>query len=316
MRVRGLPSRILGSLPILTSLSLVLVTVVTACDRTPEPSPNRASVATAAPAPDEPPNAVPAPADVAAAPDDAIKTTSGLAYRTLQPGVGKEHPSPVAQVKVNYTGWTSAGRMFDSTSSRAQPAEFRVDGVIKGWTEGLQLMTKCQKVRFWIPSALAYGDTPRRPGMPAGSLVFDVELLDIVEPPATPPATPSVPPPAAPSDVKAPSAGSKHTESGLAYKVLKKGTGTRHPNGSDHVRVHYTGWTTDGKVFDSSVMRGQPISFGLDHVIKGWTEGVQLMVEGEKTRFWIPGALAYGDKPSSGEPSGTLVFDIELLGIE
>ena len=78
--------------------------------------------------------------------------------------------------------------------------------------------------------------------------------------------------------------------------------------------VHYTGWTTDGKMFDSSVTRGKPITFGLDQVIAGWTEGVQLMVEGEKTRFWIPQNLAY--KGQAGAPRGMLVFDVELLKIE
>jgi len=80
--------------------------------------------------------------------------------------------------------------------------------------------------------------------------------------------------------------------------------------------VHYTGWTTGGKMFDSSVVRGAPTSFPLNRVIKGWTEGVQLMVVGEKRRFWIPADLAYGNNPSPGYPSGMLVFDIELLKIE
>jgi peptidylprolyl isomerase len=80
--------------------------------------------------------------------------------------------------------------------------------------------------------------------------------------------------------------------------------------------VHYSGWTTDGQMFDSSVTRGQPASFPLDRVIAGWTEGLQLMVVGEKTRFWIPGKLAYGDTPERpGAPAGTLVFDVELLQI-
>ena len=77
--------------------------------------------------------------------------------------------------------------------------------------------------------------------------------------------------------------------------------------------VHYSGWTTDGKLFDSSVTRGKPATFGLDQVIKGWTEGLQLMVEGEKRRFWIPEKLAYGGK--AGNPAGMLVFDVELLEI-
>lgn len=79
--------------------------------------------------------------------------------------------------------------------------------------------------------------------------------------------------------------------------------------------MHYTGWTTDGRKFDSSIDRGQPATFTLDGVIKGWTEGVQMMVEGEKRRFWIPPDLAYGESPRSGAPAGLLVFDIELLKI-
>jgi peptidylprolyl isomerase len=80
--------------------------------------------------------------------------------------------------------------------------------------------------------------------------------------------------------------------------------------------VHYTGWTTDGKMFDSSVARGEPATFPLNGVIKGWTEGVQLMVVGEKRRFWIPGNLAYDNSPRPGAPKGMLVFDVELLAIK
>ena len=119
-----------------------------------------------------------------------------------------------------------------------------------------------------------------------------------------------------PPDVKAPPADAAKTASGLASKVLTKGTGTARPRASDEVTVHYTGWTTDGKMFDSSVARGQPATFPLNGVIPGWTEGVQLMVVGEKTRFWIPGNLAYDNSPRPGAPKGMLVFDIELLSIK
>ena len=78
--------------------------------------------------------------------------------------------------------------------------------------------------------------------------------------------------------------------------------------------VHYTGWTTDGKMFDSSLVRGQPATFGLDQVIRGWTEGLQLMVEGEKRRFWIPEKLAYQGR--KGAPAGMLVFDVELISFK
>ncbi|MBX3233465.1 MAG: FKBP-type peptidyl-prolyl cis-trans isomerase [Labilithrix sp.] len=122
---------------------------------------------------------------------------------------------------------------------------------------------------------------------------------------------------AAPPDVAAAPSDAQKTASGLAYKTLIPGKGTRHPSATDTVTVHYSGWTPDGKMFDSSVTRGEPTSFGLDRVIEGWTEGVQLMVEGEKTRFWIPSALAYGDNPTrAGAPAGPLVFDVELLSIQ
>lgn len=117
----------------------------------------------------------------------------------------------------------------------------------------------------------------------------------------------------APPDVAAAPADAQRTASNLAFKVLKPGTGTRHPRPNSEVTVHYTGWTTDGKMFDSSVAKGEPATFGLDAVIPGWTEGVQMMVEGEKRRFWIPAKLAYEGVPQ--RPQGMLVFEIELLRI-
>ncbi len=111
--------------------------------------------------------------------------------------------------------------------------------------------------------------------------------------------------------------GVQTTSSGLQYMVLNKGTGTVHPGASDQVKVHYHGTLIDGTVFDSSVVRGKPISFGLNRVIKGWTEGLQLMVVGEKTRLFIPSNLAYGKRGAGSVigPDTTLIFDVELLGI-
>jgi len=120
----------------------------------------------------------------------------------------------------------------------------------------------------------------------------------------------------APADVAAPPADAQRSSSGIAWKVLAPGKGTRHPRPNSAVTVHYTGWTTDGELFESSIQRGEPISFRLDEVIPGWTEGVQMMVEGEKRRFWIPGALAYDNSPRPGAPKGMLVFEIELIRID
>lgn len=245
------------------------------------------------------PGALPAPPDVAAPPGDAVKTSSGLATKVLSSGKGSEHPTPSDKVKVHYTGWTTDGKMFDSSVVRGEPASFALNRVIPGWTEGVGLMVVGEKRRLWIPEDLAYKG---QAGRPVGMLVFDVELLDII------------PAPKAPLDVAAPPEDAIRTSTGLASRVLQPGAGTRHPVPTSSVRVHYTGWTTDGKMFDSSVMRGSPASFRLDQVIPGWTEGLQLMVEGEKRRLWIPENLAY--KGQQGRPAGMLVFDVELISIQ
>jgi len=238
---------------------------------------------------------IPPPPDVAAPPADAAKTASGLATKVLTPGTGKDHPAPADMATVHYTGWTTDGKMFDSSVAKGKPISLRVNGVIAGFSEALQLMVPGEKRRVWIPESLAYKGQRE----PKGMLVFDLELIAI--------------PSKAPADVKAPPPDAKHTASGLAYKVVKAGDGGRHPKSTSSVTVHYTGWTTDGKMFDSSVTKGEPITFQLDGVIPGWTEGVQLMVEGETMRFWIPEKLAYkGQSP----PYGMLVFDVELIKIQ
>jgi peptidylprolyl isomerase len=131
---------------------------------------------------------------------------------------------------------------------------------------------------------------------PASCAVGDASTIDLSPPP----------------DVAAPPTDARRSASGLASKVLRPGCGTQHPGSFSEVRVHYAGWTTDGKNFDSSVSRGMAATFPLNGVIAGWREGVKLMVPGEKRRFWIPEELAY--KGLSG-PQGMLVFDIELLDI-
>jgi len=370
------------------------------------------------------------PVDVKAAPADAVKTPSGLASKVLAKGAGSAHPSAADTVTVHYSGWTTDGKLFDSSVKRGQPTSFPLNGVIKGWTEGVQLMVEGEKRRFWIPADLAYGENPGG-GRPGGLLVFDIELISIKQapkPPADLAAAPAdaektdsglaskvitkgdgsahpkdgdiaklnlslwsadgqllqstaeqgapvdipleqlrigglvegiklmvagekrqlwipaklafgdtppqgapagglvveaelvsikaaIAPPPAPTDVAAAPADAEKTASGLASKLLTKGSGTTHPKDSDSVTVHYSGWTTDGKLFDSSVKRGEPTTFPLNGVIKGWTEGVQLMVVGEKRRFWIPANLAYGEKSEGGRPGGLLVFDIELIKI-
>jgi peptidylprolyl isomerase len=256
------------------------------------------------------PSGMPAPPDVAAAPEGAKRSESGLAWTVLQEGTGDKHPAAADIVTVNYTGWTTEGRMFDSSTKRGRAAEFALNRVIKGWTEGVQLMVAGEKRRFWIPGNLAYGEAASNDphaamGPPRGTLVFDIELVSFEEAPK---------PPDTPKDVAKIPKKAKKTKSGLASRVLSKGKGTEHPVATSVVTVHYSGWTTDGKMFDSSVVRGTPATFGLNQVIPGWTEGLQLMVVGETRRIWIPEDLAY--KGRAGRPAGMLVFDVELVEIK
>jgi peptidylprolyl isomerase len=116
----------------------------------------------------------------------------------------------------------------------------------------------------------------------------------------------------APADVAGPPGDAIRTGSGLAYKVLLEGTGAT-PAIDDRVNVHYTGWTTDGVMFDSSVARGESATFPVNGVIDGWVEGLQLMKEGGEHRLWIPEILAY--RGVSGRPAGMLVFDVELITV-
>ena len=163
-------------------------------------------------------------------------------------------------------------------------------------------MTPGETRRLWIPEALAYKGMP---GRPAGQLTFDVTLYAVAAVPQPPPA---------PADVAAPPPDAEKTGSGLASKLLRAGDGVK-PKATDRVTVNYSGWTTAGVLFDSSIPRGEPATFPLNRVIAGWTEGLQLMQCGELRRFWLPANLAYGEHPPNGAPAGMLVFDVELLAI-
>ena len=120
----------------------------------------------------------------------------------------------------------------------------------------------------------------------------------------------------APDNVAEPPEDAEKSASGLAWIVLEDAAGTDSPTVQDTVTVHYTGWTTDGQMFDSSVARDEPATFPLNQLIAGWQEAIPLMTVGDKYRFWIPGELAYDNSTRPGAPKGTLVFDIELLGVK
>lgn len=235
-----------------------------------------------------------APPDLTTPPADAVKREDGLAMKRLAEGTGTVKPKDDDLVKVRYTVWKADGSLVQHVPA-PRSATIAVTKLVPGWRIAVQEMVTGERRRVWVPPALNGGKLDQ-------GLVFDTELVEVIEYPHTP------------ADVAAPPADATTTESGLAFKVLRPGTGTQRPKARGTVSVNYSGWTVDGQLFDSSVLRGEPAEFRLDEVIRGWTEGLQLMVPGEKRRFWIPAKLAYAADKS--RPQGMLVFDIELIAIK
>jgi peptidylprolyl isomerase len=238
---------------------------------------------------------------------DTITTASGLKYVILKHKAGSEKPKNGDKVSVNYRGKLQDGSEFDNSFKRGQPFEFQLGmgKVIKGWDEGIALLGLGDSAMLIIPPSLGYGNREIS-GIPANStLYFDVELVKIKEPVfATPYNYHNKP---------------EHvTASGLKYYVVKEGTGTQAFSGAN-VKVHYTGYLDDGSIFDSSVLREEPLEFklGVGMVIKGWDEGILLMRQGAKYRFVIPPSLAYGEQGASGiiPANATLTFDCELVEV-
>lgn len=232
-------------------------------------------------------------------------TASGLKYKITEAGTGPQ-VKVGDKVNVHYTGTLPDGKKFDSSRDRNQPFSFKVGGgqVIKGWDEGLALLHVGDKAVFTIPPSIGYGERAMGPIPANATLIFDIEVLSIAEP-------------VKPYDVKG--LDTLKTESGLKYIQVAKGTGEKAESGKT-VDVHYTGYLMDGKIFDSSVDRGQPISFplGKGYVIKGWDEGISLMHVGDKMRLIIPSELGYGENGAGGviPKNATLIFDVELMGVK
>ncbi len=239
--------------------------------------------------------------------EEFIITDSGLKYHITEHGDG-ELPKTGDRVVVNYTGKLEDGTKFDSSLDRNEPFTFELGArqVIQGWDEGIALLHKGDKATFIIPPELGYGSRTTGSIPPNSTLVFDVELVDIL--------------PAIKIEIfNIEGKASITPDSGLKYYLVKEGKGKQAVAG-DEVTVHYTGYFEDGSIFDSSVKRGQPFKFTLSmgRVIAGWDEGVALMKIGDKMRFVIPYQLAYGEKGYPGviPPKATLIFDVELLEIK
>jgi peptidylprolyl isomerase len=250
---------------------------------------------------------IPAPPDVAAPPADAEKTASGLAMKVLSAGTGTAHPRATDYASVEYTGWTRDGVAFEA--SQGNPRRFDLAGVIPGWNEALTKMVVGEKRRIWVPKELGFANLPRIIGPPKDDLTYDIELIEII------------PSPVVPVDVKAPPRTAKRTSSGLAYRVLSPGQGKVHPTKGSRAEVSFAAWTPEGRLFETSLLGGGSMSVKLEKLIPGWSEGLQLMVEGETMRLWIPGKLAYGEIVKGRKelpfmkPSGPVVYDVTLFKI-
>ena len=243
--------------------------------------------------------------------NNEFTTASGLKVKITEKGNGKQVIKG-DKVTAHYTGTLADGKKFDSSKDRNQPFSFKVGTgqVISGWDEGFQLLSIGDKATFTIPSNLGYGANGAGGVIPPNAtLFFDVEVLDAVASPA--------PKAAVPYDITG--LDTIKMQSGLRFLKVESGTGEKAQQGK-YVSVHYTGYLMDGKKFDSSVERGEPIEFqlGKGMVIKGWEEGIELMHVGDKMRFIIPSELAYGEKGAPGAipANATLIFDCELVGVQ
>jgi len=253
-----------------------------------------------------------APADVAAAPADAQMLTSGLGMKVLTPGTGSEHPAANDCVTVSFVAWKTDGALFSTSTTMNDADVLCLNASIMGISEALKQMVVGEKRRLWIPEDLTFHEghhhIQRRPEdeePPHKDLTFDLQLLSILKAPPEP------------SDIVHPASTATKTASGLAYEVIRKGNGSAHPSVTSKVTVQFSAWRSDGRLVESTVMANHPAVVALATAPTGWREALPLMVVGEKTRFWIPAALAFGEKPANRfNPPGDLVYEIELLNVQ
>jgi len=247
------------------------------------------------------------------------ETASGLQYVVLEEGPeGGATPVSTDLVVFQYAATTQGGVEFDSSRARGAAPQVPVNAIgmqTPGLAEGLQLMSEGDRYRFFLPPELGFGDRVA-PGSPVGpneTLIFDIDLIKVKNP------AKNLAEATAFLAENAKKDGVKTTPSGLQYEVITKGKGGKSPRATDTVRVHYQGTLINGTEFDSSYARGEPIEFPLNGVIAGWTEGLQLMNEGDKFRFFIPPNLGYGERGGPGGaigPNEALIFEVELIKVK
>lgn len=251
---------------------------------------------------------------------DGVKVTpSGLQYTILTEGTGDGRLSPVSTdlVVVHYVGTLMDGVEFDSSRARGAAAQFPLNGVIPGWTEGLQLMSEGDTYRFFIPPELAYG-VRGGPGGGIGpneALIFDVELIKVQNAARNLEAANTF------LAENAKKKGVKTTASGLQYEILTEGGAEgASPGAESTVEIHFESKLVNGTALASSYDANAPAEFPLKEVIEPWVgEALPLMSVGDKFRFFIPPDLAYGERGTPGGPVGpneALIFEVELVSVK
>lgn len=240
------------------------------------------------------------PQPLSAPPPQAIETASGMSYLVLKPAPDPNRYATGNWVEYRADVWTADG--VTRASARESGPQLVMVRQLAAEQPGLARAILSSPVgetrRWWIQPARLL---PGYPGMPDQLHVIELTVLGEKDPVQ------------APADVAGPPPDALRTASGLAYKVLKRGAGGPTPGPRAEIEIHYSGWTPDGRLFDSSVTRGEKALFQLRQLIAGWQEGVRLMSRGDTYRFWIPGHLAYDlQPPSPGTPRGMLVFDVTL----
>lgn len=241
------------------------------------------------------------PANLEAPPENALRIDSGLAWIVLAEGQkDEEPPGEEATVLVQYSNWTTDGELLDSTLHRGEPRALTMNLVAEGFRETFGMMVPGERRLVWLPPELTEFEGRR---VYDETVVFDLELLSYMSPPQKPANVSTIPDDA------------ERSLTGLAWRLLKPGTGDLNPGRGDTVEVVYALWTRDGRLFDSSYAHARPGRFELNETLPfGFNEALFGMVVGEKRLVWIPEDLAY--RGQKDRPQGMLVFEIELLSIE
>lgn len=241
------------------------------------------------------------------APEEFTSTDSGLRYRVLRKGTG-ESPLPRDTVTVRFAGWLDSGRQFDSTYHQIEPLEIYLPSSIPAMREGLQHVSEGGMIVLDVPAKLGYGPAGHSDVVPPNSdLNFLVELIGVQH--ALARVEPGQADPDAPKEFTV-------TESGLRHRILRPGNDQK-PTLEDQVSVHYRGSLMDGRVFDSSYFRGEPLTVTVKNVIDGWGEGLTLIGEGGMIELVIPSKLGYGEEgyPPRVPANADLHFLVELQEI-